>query len=619
MKKAILYSLVFLALGSTSCKDFLDTDSPSAFTEEYVFSSEADAAKAVGSVYALFNADPYTSRLSNNFSGNTDIEFGSVSSALDNNRRDIWSFEPMPGNGEVERVFNHAYIAINRANESIEGIEKSALYQADNRMMKQLLGEAYTLRAFWYYYLVNLFGDVPFKPTATQAGDEFYLPKTDRNEILTHMIEDLRRVEPNMMWASELDHGIERINRGFVQGFIARLALTRGGYALQPDMTLKRSTDWQEYYTIASTYAKKLMDSRQHMLNPSYAEIFLNVNKSVSPKNGEVLYEVAFYPGSGDVAWNMGVKVDAGDHPYGSGSNYLSLMPSYYHSFDTLDARLPVTCSIVFYDKNLAQQPVAVTSIAPNKWNRLLIKTPPGSASAKGTGINWPIMRLADAYLMFAEAENALKGGPTAEAQEAFRQVRRRAFPEALWASKVDAYLDQVSGSEQAFFQAIVDERAWEFGGEAIRKYDLIRWGTVYGQKIAKTKAALVAIGKAANGLPTGHPQEEAIKKLPDYLYYKRNADGTITYLNRYTKAATVPLVHDPVTGTNPTGYLRHTWLGGNNLYNATTNATASFILWSWRGYQDETGLAPVRYILPIPASVVINSQGVLTNEGYGF
>ena len=58
MKKAILYSLVFLALGSTSCKDFLDTDSPSAFTEEYVFSSEADAAKAVGSVYALFNADP---------------------------------------------------------------------------------------------------------------------------------------------------------------------------------------------------------------------------------------------------------------------------------------------------------------------------------------------------------------------------------------------------------------------------------------------------------------------------------------------------------------------------------------------------------------------------------
>jgi starch-binding outer membrane protein, SusD/RagB family len=619
MKKVILYSLVFLSLATTSCEDFLDTDSPSTFTEDYVFSSEADAAKAVGSIYALFNADPYTSRLSNNFSGNTDIEFGGVSSALDNNRRDIWSFEATAGNGEVERVFNHAYIAINRANESIEGIEKSALYRNNSRMMKQLLGEAYTLRAFWYYYLVNLYGDVPFKPTATKAGDEFYLPKTDRNEILANMIEDLKRVEPDMMWASELDFGIERINRGFVQGFIARLALTRGGYSLQPDMTLKRSGDWQEYYAVASSYAKKLIDSRQHTLNSNYAEIFENINKSISPKNGEVLYEVAFYPGSGDVAWNMGIRVDAGSHPYGSGSNYLSLTPGYYHSFDTLDVRLPATCSLVYYDKNLEQQPVAVTSIAPNKWNRLLMKTPSGPASAKGTGINWPIMRLADVYLMFAEAENALKGGPTAEAKEAFRQVRRRAFPESRWASKVDAYLEQVSGSEQAFFNALVDERAWEFGAEAIRKYDLIRWGPVYGKKIAETKAALIAMGEAANGVPSGHPQEEAHKHLPDYLYYKRNADGTITFLNRYSKVNTVPLIYNPTTGDNPTGYIRHTWLGGNNLYNASTNTTANFILWSWRGYQDDSGLTPVRYILPIPASVVMNSQGVLKNEGYGF
>jgi starch-binding outer membrane protein, SusD/RagB family len=128
-----------------------------------------------------------------------------------------------------------------------------------------------------------------------------------------------------------------------------------------------------------------------------------------------------------------------------------------------------------------------------------------------------------------------------------------------------------------------------------------------------------VAMGKAANGMASGHPQEETFKKLPDYLYYKRNADGTVTFLNRYTKVKTLPLINNPTTGDNPTGYTRHTWLGGNNLFNATNSTAANFILWSWRGYQDDTGLTPVRYILPIPATVVINSQGVLKNEGYGF
>jgi hypothetical protein len=297
--------------------------------------------------------------------------------------------------------------------------------------------------------------------------------------------------------------------------------MMRAGYSLQPDLTMKRKDDYRDYYQIANTYAKKLVELKPRAL-PDYATVFMNENKYIKPVNSDVLYEVAFHPGFGDVGWNNGVRVDAGTHPYGSGSNYLSFPLTYYHSFDTTDKRLPVTCYLIYYDKDLLQQPSGATSIAPGKWNRLLVPTPLGSASAKGTGINWPVMRYADVLLLLAESENELNG-PTAIAQNALRLVRQRAFPEALWADKVTAYISTVSASKQTFFDAIVNERAWEFGGECLRKYDLARWN-LFGKKVAETRNALTQMGIDGNAGTGTYAQ------LPDYLYYKRNSDGSINW-----------------------------------------------------------------------------------------
>ncbi|WP_207425672.1 RagB/SusD family nutrient uptake outer membrane protein [Pedobacter sp. SYSU D00535] len=612
MKRYIISSLTAVSLLTTSCEKFLESESPSVFTDTYIYSNSNDAAKAVYGVYALFNQDAFTSRVSNNFAGNSDIEVGGVSANPDNSRRDIWSFETTPSNQDLLTVWNNAFKAINRANECIEGIESSDLYKSSDRTMTQLRGEAAGLRAIWYWYLINHWGDVPLKTTPTKAGDEFYLPRTDRNEILTFLIDDLKAIEPKMMWAEELDYGIERINREFVIGMIARLSMMRGGYALYPDMSQKRAEDWEDYYRTANEYCKKLVSLKPHVLTPNYAQVFLNVNKYIKPKNEDVLYEVAFHPGFGDVAWNMGVRVDAGSHPYGSGSNYLSLTPSYYYSFDDKDKRRDVTCSIVFWDKDLLQQPVAITAIAPNKWNRLLVPTPLGAASAKGTGINWPLMRYADVLLMLAESENALNG-PNATAQQYLKEVRKRAFDPADHGEKVDAYVASVSGSRETFFEAIVNERGWEFGGEALRKYDLIRWGN-YGKKLAETRRTLLQMGMDQY---TGTGQ---YANLADDLYYKRNEDGSITFLNRLYDPAVIPPVKDsPNKGDNPNGYLRAGWLKSTQLYNSQTSSAGDFVARTWRGYADNTGQTPVRYILPVHATIVTSSMGVLNNDGYGF
>lgn len=610
MKRIAIYTLLALPLVAGSCKKFLDKEYESSFTQEYIFSTEADARKAINSIYALFNQDAFTSRVSNNFTGNSDVEVGGVSASTDNSRRDIWSFEASDANNDLQTVFNNAYNAINRANDCVEGITASARYKAGDPAFKQMLGEAATLRAYWYYLLMNHWGDVPFKTKATKAGDNYYLPRTGRDTILNFLIDDLRKAEVGMQWASELDFGIERVNREFTIGMIARLALMRGGYWLYPDMQMRRKTDYLDFYKIANDYCKKLIELQPHALNPDFKKIFHNQCQGIAPLNDDVLYEVAFHPGFGDVGWCNGVKVDEGDHPYGSGSNYLSMQPSYYQSFDTLDKRLEVTCSITYFNSTLQEIPSAYTSIAPGKWNRLWMKTPAGPKSAKGTAINWPLMRYSDVLLMLAESENEINGGPTAAAKDALAQVRRRAFASEHWGEKVDNYIAAL-GSKEAFFEAIVDERAWEFGGECIRKYDLIRWNN-YARKLDEAIQALTDMGADAYAAGPG-----TYTDLPDYLYYKLGPNKTVTYYSKYRKPAVAPPVVDvPNKGDNPNGWLRLAWT--RSLRNTTTNGPADFILRSWRGYLKDRS-KPVRYIQPIHGSIVTNSQGTLKNDGYGF
>lgn len=613
MKKIILFTLAAITVLITSCEKYLDTNSPSSFTDNYIFSNETDAKKAVMSVYALFNQDAFTSRVSNVFTGNTDIEVGSVSAAPDNSRRDIWSLEAKlsPSFVDLKTVWNNTYNAINRANECIEGIKASELYKDPerNKEMKQLLGEAITLRAYWYYILQNYWADVPYKTTGTKAGDEFYLPRKDRDSILTFVINDLIEIEPQMIWADQLPGGIERINREFVLGMISRLALTRAGFSMRFDGTMQRKSDYADYYKIARDYAKKLMTLKDRPLNPDYGKIFMNQCKNIAPVNDDVLYEVAFQAGYGDVGWNHGIRVDGGTHPYGAGSAYLTLPLTYVYSFDKTDKRFPVTCSLIYYDKDLKQLPTGATGIAPGKWNRLWLNTPPGAASAKGTGINWPMMRYSDVLLMFAEAENELNG-PTAEAKSALRRIRERAFDSSLWAEKVTNYINTVSANKSSFFEAIVNERAWELGGECIRKYDLIRWNN-YGKKIAETRNNLTKMGQDAIN-STG-----MYSTLPDYLYYKVNSDFSISFFNIWEKPAVAPPVKDsPNIGDNPNGYLRVNWL--RTMINTTTLEPANYVNYSWRGYKDNTGNAPAPYVLPIQSEIIISSLGVLNNDGYG-
>ena len=603
MKRNIFIFALLLSLAS--CSDFLEPDSLSTFDSKYVFSNVDDARKGVNAAYVQFGTDGFRSRLSNNMAGNTDIErqSGWTSSS---DRYQIWNLDALSTNGDLRQFWNAAYTSIRDANIAIEGIESSGSLESNDaqtkRLMYNMLGEVYTLRAYWYSMLIYFFGDVPNVRLAPKAGVDFYLPRENRNVILTQLIDDLKAIEDKMLWADQCQYGTEQVNREFTLGMIARLALQRGGYYLKPDMTMSREGDYKTYYQIAKDYTSKLITLKDRPLPTDYRQVFLNQNKFVTTVNSEVLFEVPFALGNGDVGWNIGITVQGGataSHAYGSGNNYMAIPMSYYFSFDTTDIRRDVTCALYQVNTKFEEEFASANNIAQGKWSRYFLNAPQGQNSAKGTGINWPMLRYADVLLMYAEAENELNG-PTLEAKNAFKRVRQRAFSSSLWGEKVDAYTDSRSGSKEDFFNAIVDERGWEFGGEMIRKYELIRWG-IYSKKMQEivniqkqmVDDALAGTGKYAN--------------LPDYMYWKRNAAGKFIVLNPNTKVAGVP---DPSWTRVP--FTRA-------MYDATKMTYSEFVTKDWEPYYNGPVPGVARYIFPVPEEAVSASQGKVDNKGYMF
>jgi hypothetical protein len=604
--KSKIFAIALILTSFTACSDFLEPDSISTFDTNYVFSNVDDARRGVNAIYVQFGVDGFRSRLSNNMTGNTDIErqSGWTSSG---DRYQIWDLNALASNGDLRQFWNAAYTAIRDANIAIDGISNSAALNSTDvltsRKMYHMLGEAYTLRAFWYSMLTYYFGDVPNVREAPRAGNDFFLPKEDRNVILTQVIQDMIDIEAQMMWADETQYGIEMVSREYTLAMIARIALQRGGYYLTPELNMERESDYQAYYKIARDHTEKLMTLKDRPLPEDFRQVFLNQSKFISPVNQDVLFEVPFAIGNGDVGWNIGVTVQGGataSHDYGSGNNYMSIPPSYYLSFDKADIRRDITCALYQVNTSFEEEFVNnSTNISQGKWSRYFLEKGPGASSAKGTGINWPMMRYADVLLMFAEAENELNG-PTAAAQEAMKRVRRRAFDAAQWSEKVDAYVAQAAAGKESFFEAIVDERGWEFGGEMIRKYELIRWN-LYSEKMAETVETLKAMADAAF-TGTG-PYSD----LPDYMYWKRDESGRFTLLNPDFKVAA-----PPDDSWNRVSFLLS--------LRSETTTYQEWILKDWRNYISE-GPKPgvVRYIFPIPQEAITNSQGTLKNDGYQF
>lgn len=676
LKNILLTSLMaFLLL---SCNDYLDVDSPSSYSEEFVFSQKTEINRALNGVYAsILVNDLYGYAYQRTFNLNSDVDMQMFTNNVATHNS-YARFDSDDQGSETNKYWQASYNAIEYANRFIHGLENSEIYDVNDAEIMQWMGEAKCLRAMVFHDLVVLFGDVPFTfQSAAQLGDGFVIPVVAREEIQQKLIEDLRTIAPKM--SSSTSTTVERASKQFAWSMIARIAITAGGYSLHPDKNnpnsygvMSRPTDYQQYYQIAKAYTDSVIQSNVHSLGSSFQEVFTKESNFELISNGDPIFEIPFAKEStGNTGYIQGPTSSAnegmtlGKNTWGASSGNGRLSAFYRYSFDENDKRRDFVNGLWYYGSganNLTQDSCLIRAdytVHNNKWSKLWANSGQFTNISSGsTGINFPYMRYADVLLMNAEAINELEG-PVATAQESLRKVRARSFEDQ---GAVTTYVANAAASKESFLKAVLDERKWEFAGENMRWRDLVR-NNLYGQEVVYSFMRYLSVSMSNAGAYTGFEDDIAehdgsyyLDELPEYMYYHvlpQNVDWLVEEDQVYgypypNETLDILYIYNPYKQTNqpPTALTAiegttwkmaefYQWSSDSEPTNQSRYSFYGYIRYTEQGnivlvkdgvetplngntIPSVNELPPVRYILPYPNAAIQRSAGVYKNY-YGY
>lgn len=539
----IRYIILLFTICLAACKQYLEVAPVSSFDPAITFSNVVNARMAVLGAYGALTGDQaYGIRVNMYYAYDSDEMMGQGGTPYpDNERRDIAHYNVTPNNSQLAQPFSQLYNGIERANLCIYYIPKMQQYtngtEAEKKELQRLHGEALTLRAQFYFELIRNWGDVPahFQPAIFETDQ--YPSKKDRDTIYDHILSDLAVAAPLVPWRTAAGPRDERITQGAVRALRAKIALFRGGYSLRLSKQMERPANYKTFYEIARTECNEIMQHRgDHSLNASYLALFRdNLCAHKLDPAGEIIWEVAM-AGSNSATGDSKMGYYNGPRYGSTGNGALTILPTYFYTFDSIDTRRDVTCAPYDLTTTLNKTGRPLQTMVDGKFRRDWITNPVVvTSAAQYFGLNWPLIRFSDVLLMYAEADNELNNGASATAVAAFEEVRKRAYGAnaALIGVTPTAYAD--------FFNAIVKERLLEFGGEGIRKYDLIRWNLL-AAKIAATKTTLAAMSARTAPYNT----------LPQTMYFKSNSPDLV-WAGSFYKPTVTPA---------PAGHTSVAWFG---------------------------------------------------------
>ena len=510
-----------LAAGMTSCD--LEAPTQSTLDGSSVYSVYSLAEAEVMSIHVSFGeTNSYRGRFLPYYGLNTDVEVpsGTVPSFASKNddKLNLVNYNTSESNPQMNtdnNAYGKFYEGIERANLAIEGLRKYGDV-ANNKNMAQLLGEALTLRAVIYADLTKAWGDVPARFTPNN-NDNIYMPRCNRDSIYKVLLADLKEAENYCYWPNQnsVTKSTERVSKSFVKALRARIALYAGGYGLRGDgYRLSKDPELapDKMYQIAKEECEDIINAGYNKLG-SFKENFTKLCQDNVTAGGESIWEIPFSDGRGRVLYTWGVKHAKADQytkqPQG-GVN--GPTPYLYYDYDAEDARRDITCVPYQWSKELVdgkshQELRKISQWCFGKlryeWMKRIV------TSTNDDGVNFQYMRLADVYLMAAEAENQLSN--TSTAWNYMEPVLARVLP----AAKVNALKAKYCASKDAFQQGIIEQRGFEFAGEQLRKADLVRWGII-DEKMAEAKQKLTDLAN----------RQGAYEGLPDKIYYTLDKDG---------------------------------------------------------------------------------------------
>lgn len=410
-----LFSLFFILY---SCKKVLNTQPKDFVTADNYYNTEDELNRALSGVYQMLATDGlYGSYLHSTLQTSDEFFYrpsGTGALVMDIDASDT----------RINSLWRGLYEGINRANLLLENIHKP---QMDEQKRGVIKGEALFLRAYFYFLLVDYFGDVPLKLASTQTPIGTEIAETPTGKIYEQLVKDMKTASSLVLPSSAYTYN-GHVSKQAVQGMLAKVFLTMAG---QP---LKDITKYKE----ALLYADSVIQSGLHSLNPSYQQIFINHSAEVYDTK-EGIWEIEFSgdnTGSVRAAGRVGILngiQSAGISWPGYGDGNYNTTKRLYDTYAVGDLRRDWNIANIRYasvtgSTTANEVPVTTTTIYDRnvgKWRR---KYENGIPAQSFNATNFPVLRYADVLLMYAEAYYFVHGIEDGRALEVINQVRRRAF-----------------------------------------------------------------------------------------------------------------------------------------------------------------------------------------------
>lgn len=457
MKKIIII-LGLLGFITTSCDDELTIFPEDSLSVPTFFQTEEDFTQAINATYAplrdIYNQEkPFMTEMASDntyFARNT--AFGATENNQDLADHSLITDGGITANGNVTNFYRDTYDIIARANQILVTIDDAEI---DAAVKANIKGQSLFLRAFAYFDLVQLYGQVPMhlEPVVDREGAA--LPLSSEDVLYAQIIADAQAAIPLLPPKSVQEAG--RVTSGAARTLLANVHIVL------------------EQWAQAETLLKAVVNSNEYALMPNYEDAFSG--NSSNKNNMESVFEVQYREGAEGVQGNFMYQF----LPRPIEADEVALL------FGTPDAQpingqgnnIPTPDIIEAYEDGDLREDASIQYILTREsfWNDgiypIIKKYVEPHAQHNNMGVNFPVYRYSEVLLFLAEALE--EQGKAGEALPLLNQVRTRA---GLGAHTGD------------LGDAIFRERRVELAFENKRWFDLVRKGiaiqvmTEFGQRV---------------------------------------------------------------------------------------------------------------------------------------
>ncbi len=262
MKKILLISSIII-IGLSGCKKFLDKQNLAEPSADTFLSNAAEVDLALTGVYSSSYWTEANLPIQCRFDTYTDIGVERTSSFA------AGTFDA--ANGTILNYYTYMYRTVSRANVVLDGLTR-AKDVIPAAQYNRFEAEAKVLRAWSYYHLIGLFGDVVYYTKPLIPADYYTLTRTAKTKIIDSMIIDMDDAAAKLDWQSAARG---RVSRATALGIKAKLAMLDNRYQIAVDAT------------------NAIIASGQFNLNPSFVSLFTRAGQAANA-NKEIIYEMVY-------------------------------------------------------------------------------------------------------------------------------------------------------------------------------------------------------------------------------------------------------------------------------------------------------------------------------------